>query len=131
MLRTNTSADSPYYAVFVTPNAGLTVQYRTIQGLNAQIITQNKAFTVPTYLRVARWNNIFTTYVSPDGVAWTPLNGSSATIRFYRDKTGGSDYEVVDKRGPLLIIRQPSPWSLTSGPLERLVDAFSSLLPGR
>ena len=89
MLRTNTSADSPYYAVFVTPNAGLTVQYRTIQGLNAQIITQNKAFTVPTYLRVARWNNIFTTYVSPDGVAWTPLNGSSATMNINGAMLGG------------------------------------------
>jgi outer membrane protein assembly factor BamB len=89
MLRANTDAGSPYYAVFVTPNAGLTVQYRTIQGLNAQIVTQNKAFTVPTYLRVARWNNIFTTYVSPDGITWTPLDGSSATMNINGAMLGG------------------------------------------
>jgi hypothetical protein len=89
MLRTNTSADSPYYAVFVTPNSGLTVQYRTVQGLNALIITENKAFAAPTYLRVARWNNIFTTYVSPDGVTWTPLNGSSVTMNINGAMLGG------------------------------------------
>src|SRR5207247_6132755 len=89
MLRTNTNADSPYYAVFVMPNSGLTVQYRTIQGLNAQIITQNQAFRAPTYLRVARWNDIFTTYVSPDGVTWTPLNGSSATMNINGAMLGG------------------------------------------
>ena len=78
-------------------------------------------------------------FVDPRLPRWLPeitlsnlhVGNATATIRFYRDKTGGSDYEVVDKRGPLHIIRQPSPWSLTSGPLERLVDAFSSLLPGR
>lgn len=89
MLRVNTDADSPYYAVFVTPGAGLTVQYRTIQGLNAQIVTQNNAFTPPTYLRVARWNNIFTTYVSPDGVTWTALDGSSAPMNVNGAMLGG------------------------------------------
>ena len=89
MLRANVDVSSPYYAVFVTPNAGLTVQYRTIQGLNAQIITQNKAFTAPAYLRVTRWNNIFTTYVSPDGVTWTALDGSSAPMNISGAMLGG------------------------------------------
>jgi outer membrane protein assembly factor BamB len=89
MLRANTDAGSPYYAVFVTPGAGLTVQYRTIQGLNAQVVTQNKAFTPPAYLRVTRWNNIFTTYVSPDGVTWTALDGSSAPMNINGAMLGG------------------------------------------
>jgi glycogen debranching enzyme len=51
-------------------------------------------------------------------------------VRFYRRKNGESDYEVLDKRGSLHIVRQPSPWSLTATFGERLQDALSSLLPG-
>lgn len=53
------------------------------------------------------------------------------TIRFYRREDGSSDYEVLDKRGPLHVFRQPSPWSLTAGFAERLKDGLTSLLPGR
>jgi glycogen debranching enzyme len=53
------------------------------------------------------------------------------TIRFYRREGGGGDYEVLDKRGPLHVVRQPSPWSLTAGWGERLKDALTSLLPGK
>jgi hypothetical protein len=61
------------------------------------------------------------------------LHVGAATIdlRFYRTKSGDGDYEVLDKRGPLHIVRQPSPWSLTATFGERLQDALSSLLPGR
>lgn len=51
-------------------------------------------------------------------------------VRFYRTSGGHSDYEVLDKRGPLHVVRQPSPWSLTATFGERLQDALSSLLPG-
>ena len=51
------------------------------------------------------------------------------TLRFYREKDGRSSYEVLDKRGHLHVVRQPSPWSMTAGPVERMVDALSSLLP--
>jgi hypothetical protein len=50
-------------------------------------------------------------------------------LRFYRTKSGDSDYEVLNKRGPLHVVRQPSPWSLTASFGERLKDALSSLLP--
>ncbi|HUI83516.1 MAG TPA: glycogen debranching N-terminal domain-containing protein [Candidatus Binatia bacterium] len=53
------------------------------------------------------------------------------SIRFYREKDGGSDYEVLDKRGPLHVVRQPSPWSFTASPAERFVDALTSVLPGK
>jgi glycogen debranching enzyme len=53
------------------------------------------------------------------------------TIRFYRVKDGTSTYEVLDKQGPLHVVRQPSPWSLTANFAERLRDALTSLLPGR
>jgi glycogen debranching enzyme len=53
------------------------------------------------------------------------------TVRFYRRPDGASDYEVLDKRGTLHVLRQPSPWSLTASFAERLKDALTSLLPGR
>jgi glycogen debranching enzyme len=52
-------------------------------------------------------------------------------VRFYRLTSGDSDYEVRKKEGPLHIVRQPSPWSLTATYGERLRDALSSLLPGK
>ena len=52
-------------------------------------------------------------------------------IRFHREADGSSSYEVLDKRGPLHVVRQPSPWSMTAGPVERVVDALASVLPGK
>jgi glycogen debranching enzyme len=77
--------------------------------------------------------------VDPHMPMWLPeitisnLHVGSAVIdlRFSRDKHGQSDYHVLDKHGPLHVIRQPSPWSLTATFGERLQDALSSLLPGR
>ena len=59
------------------------------------------------------------------------VGDATVTIRFYRRKGGGGDYEVLDKRGPLHVLRQPSPWSLTASFAERLKDALTSLLPGK
>jgi glycogen debranching enzyme len=75
--------------------------------------------------------------LDPHLPVWLPeisirnLHVGSAVVdlRFYRSKSGESDYEVLDKRGPLHIVRQPSPWSLTASFGERLQDALSSLLP--
>lgn len=52
-------------------------------------------------------------------------------IRFYRTRGGESDYDVLDTRGRLHVVRQPSPWSLTATFAERLRDALTSLLPAR
>lgn len=50
------------------------------------------------------------------------------SIRFFRTGTK-SDYEVLDRRGTLHVIRQPSPWSISAGFGERIKDAITSLLP--
>lgn len=49
------------------------------------------------------------------------------SIRFYREKDGKSNYEVLEKRGKLRVIRQASPWSQTDGFAERVVDLLSSM----
>lgn len=77
--------------------------------------------------------------VDPHLPAWLPditvrnlhVGRAAIDLRFYRMKSGESDYEVLDKRGPLHVVRQPSPWSLTATFGERLQDALSSLVPGR
>jgi len=52
-----------------------------------------------------------------------------ATLRFERKDDGTTDYRVMDIRGKLHVLRQPSPWSLTTGWAERVKDAVFSLLP--
>ncbi len=89
MLRTSIADDAPYYAAFITPHKGITVRYRTIKGLNAQVVAANEAFQPPAYLRVARWKNIFTTYVSPDGLTWSALGGSSVSMDVQGPMLGG------------------------------------------
>src|SRR5215468_297808 len=52
-------------------------------------------------------------------------------IRFYREKHGGSDYEILDVRGKLHVLRQPSPWSLVATRGERIKDFLMNFTPGR
>lgn len=77
--------------------------------------------------------------VDPHLPEWLPeltirglrVGHASATIRFYRKDDGSSSYRVEAVEGTLHVVRQPSPWSLTSTMGERLADALASLLPGR
>lgn len=77
--------------------------------------------------------------VDPHLPAWLPeitlrdlrVGDATVSIRFYRKRDGAGDYEVLDKRGSLHVVRQPSPWSMTATFAERLQDALTSLLPGR
>lgn len=50
------------------------------------------------------------------------------SLRFYR-KGKRTHFDVLDKRGRLHVLRQPSPWSLTAGLGERIKDAMESLIP--
>jgi hypothetical protein len=79
MLRQTTDPGSAYYAVYVTPGNGITVQYRPSQGASAaQLATLTG--TVPAYLEVSRTGTTFTAYTSSDGVTWTAIAGSSVTV---------------------------------------------------
>src|SRR6266568_872470 len=79
MLRRGTGAASPYYAAFVTPGNGIVVQYRLVQGLKTTVFS-GTAGTVPTYLMVARSGSNYCAYTSSDGVSWSVLIGSCATV---------------------------------------------------
>jgi glycogen debranching enzyme len=77
--------------------------------------------------------------VDPHLPEWLPeitlsnlhVGGAVVEIRFFRGADGATDYRVEDLRGTLHVIHQPSPWSVTSGPAERIKDAIMSFLPGR
>jgi glycogen debranching enzyme len=77
--------------------------------------------------------------VDPHLPAWLPeitlrdlrVGKARVTIRFRRRADGRTSYRVLDQRGKLHVVRQATPWSLTTQPAERLRDALSSLLPGR
>lgn len=50
------------------------------------------------------------------------------SIRFYREGKR-THFDVLEKRGHLHVLRQPSPWSLTAGFAERIKDVMESLIP--
>lgn len=54
------------------------------------------------------------------------VGGAVATLHFFRTTDGTTDYEILDLKGTLHVIRQPSPWSLTTGWAERIRDVAAS-----
>jgi len=78
-------------------------------------------------------------FVDPHMPEWLPtitvnrlrIGNAMVSLRFFRETDGGSSYEILDKRGSLHVIRQPSPWSLTTGYGERVKDVMASFLPGK
>jgi glycogen debranching enzyme len=52
-----------------------------------------------------------------------------ASLRFYRDGSGQTDYQVLAKEGSLHVLRQPPPNALV-GPITRMRELVESLLPG-
>ncbi|HEV7768384.1 MAG TPA: glycogen debranching N-terminal domain-containing protein [Thermoanaerobaculia bacterium] len=74
--------------------------------------------------------------VDPHLPEWLPeitlrdlrVGKASVTIRFRRRADGRTSYRILDQRGKLHVLRQATPWSLTTQPAERLRDALSSLI---
>ncbi|MFW6154192.1 MAG: hypothetical protein ACOC95_03150 [Planctomycetota bacterium] len=79
--------------------------------------------------RRANNENVSTT---PSGTSKTTRSPwvSTATLRFRRKRSGASTCAVLRKRGPLHVVRQPSPWSLTAAFAERVRGMLAGLLPG-
>lgn len=76
-------------------------------------------------------------FVDPHLPDWLPeisvenmrVGESRVTLRFKRKSNGDTDYRIADQEGPLHVVRQPSPWSLTSGWAERISEAVESFVP--
>ena len=78
-------------------------------------------------------------FVDPHLPEWLPeirierlrVGKAVVSLRFHRTSDGRTDYEIVSLQGTLHVIRQPSPWSQTSGWAERIQDLVESVLPHR
>ena len=76
-----------------------------------------------------------TLLLDPELPEWLPqitlrnlhVGKAVVSIRFYR-KGKRTHFDVLDKRGTLHILRQPSPWSLTANFGERIEDLMESLV---
>jgi hypothetical protein len=80
MLRKDSTAGSPNYALLVTPGNGIVVSYRLTQGGTTIVRHSVPSGKVPVYLKVARSSTTFTAYTSPDNTTWTLIPGSTVTI---------------------------------------------------
>lgn len=74
-------------------------------------------------------------FIDPRLPAWLPqitltrmrVADAVVSLRFFRKPDGRSDYEVLEKEGALHVVRQPSPWSLTTSFGERAKDILAGL----
>jgi hypothetical protein len=80
MVRADTTAGAAYYALMLTPGNGLVVQYRNAAGAvtNQPVVLSGSA--APLYLSITRTGTTFSASTSPDGIAWTPVAGSTVPL---------------------------------------------------
>jgi glycogen debranching enzyme len=75
--------------------------------------------------------------VDPHLPEWLPeitvrdlrVGKARVTIRFRRGRSGRTSYRILDQTGTLHVVRQATPWSLTTQPAARLRDVLESFLP--
>lgn len=79
MFRASSDPGAPYYAIFVTPGNGITVQSRSLAG-GTSVQEADIPGAIPVYLRIVRSGTTFTAATSTDGVNWTPVPGSTASL---------------------------------------------------
>ncbi len=88
MLRGSTDPQTPYYGVFVTPQHGFAVQWRTAEGgLTSQLLAPGTSPEYPVYLMIGRWTDphaggltYYTAYWSTDNLTFTPIAGSTVAL---------------------------------------------------
>ena len=79
MVRASSVGDSAYYAVLVTPQHGLVVQFRPAAGRPATNAGGRSA-TAPLSVRILRVGSTYTAYTSTDGATWTKVSGSAKVV---------------------------------------------------
>src|SRR5436189_232198 len=79
MVRQSNYPTSPYYAVFLKPNNKLVVQYRAAFGGTTTAVTQAN-IAAPLYLEIQRVGDLFQAAISNDGVTYTLVPGTNATL---------------------------------------------------
>ena len=88
MVRGSSDPQTPYYGVFVTPQHGLVVQWRTAEaGLTSQVPAPGPSPEYPIYLMIGRWTDphpggqtYYTGYWSTDNLNFTAIAGSTVAL---------------------------------------------------
>ena len=73
MFRASLLADAAHASLFLSPGAGVTMQWRNSSG-GSTSNTVVASMTAPRWLRLARAGNTFTACHSADGVSWVKIN---------------------------------------------------------
>ena len=105
---------------------------------NAPQLWNNTAFAllVQTMLGLLPLASIQTLVIDPVLPDWLPeivlhnlrVGAATVTLRCWSDDEGGTQWEVLHRRGTLRILRQPPPESQTATTGERVLAVFESLL---
>jgi glycogen debranching enzyme len=77
-------------------------------------------------------------FLDPHLPEWLPtltvrdlqVGAAVVTIQFRRAENGTTDYQILEKRGAVHVVRQASPWSLTEPLSRRIRTLLASALPG-
>ena len=79
MLRQTSDPGSPYYGIFVTPG-GLSVEYRNTPDTASKVANIIPLGGLPVYLQIQRKGDVLQASTSTDGVNFTTVPGSTATV---------------------------------------------------
>lgn len=71
MIRETLDPASKYVINFLSPVNGTALQQRDTTGGSASGVSDNYGLVAPYWVRLVRTGNMFTSFVSPDGVNWT------------------------------------------------------------
>jgi DNA-binding NarL/FixJ family response regulator len=80
MIRQSTAANSSYFAVYVTPGNGASVQCRTATGASAVDLGRATGLTAPYWVKAVRSGSSFKGYYSANGTTWTQLASTNITM---------------------------------------------------
>lgn len=80
MVRQSSSQYAPYYGVFLVPAHGFLVQYRIPSGSTITAPLFQKSNKAPLYLEIQRVADRFVAASSSDGITYTLIPGSQATV---------------------------------------------------
>jgi subtilisin family serine protease/regulation of enolase protein 1 (concanavalin A-like superfamily) len=79
MMRENLAVGSRHAMVVVTPGNGAAFQRRTTPG-STSLSTAKTGYVAPTWVKLTRKGNLFSSSVSSDGATWTPVGSSTIAM---------------------------------------------------
>jgi outer membrane protein assembly factor BamB len=146
MMREDTSATSPFYALTLEPGGSATIWWRTYYDVTQRFTLPETGITSPAYVEIVSYTDTtqsppvtyFSALTSPDGVNWSPLLGSTEAISM-----GGGPYlagmaatAAAARVTPPAVFNNPTIAAVTSAPPGVCAAGFScsdigdNILPG-